>query len=144
MVSRPLGRRNQQRRTVVLGAPPTHGRAHNKTGALTSVINTLMSSTLFILTKNGPLSVVHRSASFPFHRLSSSSQADCFVAGMIVTLCMASKYSRLSFAWKQPNQWGWVLGRGHRHKYALASVNVRLPFEWKQPNYWGVGPSNGF
>lgn len=39
-------------------------------------MKTLISSTLFILTKYGPLSVVHRRASFPFHRLSSSSQPD--------------------------------------------------------------------
>ncbi len=39
----------------------------------TSVMKTLMSSTRFIFTKNGPLSVVHRSASLPFQRLSSSS-----------------------------------------------------------------------
>lgn len=41
----------------------------------TSVMKTLMSSTRFILTKNGPLSVVHLNASLPFHRLSSSSQS---------------------------------------------------------------------
>lgn len=42
----------------------------------TSVMKTLMSSTRFILTKNGPLSVVHLRASLPFHRLSSSSQPE--------------------------------------------------------------------